>query len=86
MNVLIQLASLFGAGIVLVAYLMLQRRKWSDRDGAYLWFSLIGAMLLIIVALWDRRAGFVILESTWAAISLWSLVRNRLHPSTASGT
>ncbi len=86
MNVLIQLASLFGAGIVLVAYLMLQRRKWSDRDGVYLWFNLIGAMLLIIVALWDRRAGFVILESTWAAISLWSLVRNRLNPSIASGT
>ncbi len=86
MNVLIQLASLFGAGIVLVAYLMLQRRKWSDRDGVYLWFNLVGATLLIIVALWDRRAGFVILEFTWAGISLWSLVRSRHNPSPPSST
>jgi hypothetical protein len=85
-NVLIQLASLFGAAIVLFAYLMLQRRKWSDRDGVYLWFNLVGAILLIIVALWDRRAGFVILESVWAGISLWSLVSNRLNPRTASST
>ena len=86
MNVLIQLASLFGAATVLVAYIMLQRRKWSDRDGVYLWFNLVGAILLIIVALWDRRAGFVILESAWAGISLWSLFSNRRNPRTASST
>ena len=86
MNVLIQLASLFGAATVLVAYVMLQRRKWSDRDGVYLWFNLVGAILLIIVALWDRRAGFVILESAWAGISLWSLFSNRRNQSTASST
>ncbi len=86
MNVLIQLASLFGAGIVLVAYLMLQRRKWSDRAGVYLWFNLVGATLLIIVALWDRRAGFVILEFTWAGISLWSIVSSRHNPSPPSST
>jgi hypothetical protein len=85
-NVLIQLASLFGAGIVLVAYLMLQRRKWSDRAGVYLWFNLVGATLLIIVALWDRRAGFVILEFTWAGISLWSIVSSRHNPSPPSST
>ena len=86
MNVLIQLASLFGAGIVLVAYLMLQRRKWSNRDGLYLWFNLVGATLLIIVALWDRRAGFVILEFTWAGISLWSIVSSRHNPNPPSST
>lgn len=86
MHVLIQVASLFGAATVLFAYLMLQRRKWSDRDGVYLWFNLVGAILLIIVALWDRRAGFVILESAWAGISLWSLFGTRRNPRTASST
>jgi hypothetical protein len=30
--------------------------------------------LLTVVAVWDRRAGFIVLETSWAAVSLWSII------------
>ena len=78
MNLILQLLSLVGAGLVLGAYVALQRRWWPSTGSAYLWANLIGALLLTIVASVDRRIGFVILEATWALVSLASLVRRKL--------
>ena len=75
-----QIVSLAGAGLILAAFVALQRHWWTSRGAAYLWFNLIGALLLLAVAIADRRAGFIILEAVWAAVSLASLV----HPSTTA--
>ncbi len=75
MTMVLQLASLLGAALILAAYVALQRRRWSSTGAAYLWFNLVGALLLAAVAIADRRAGFIILEGVWAAVSLVSLVR-----------
>ena len=75
MNLFWQLVSLVGAGLIVAAYVALQRHWWTSRGAAYLWFNLIGAALLAAVAIADRRVGFIILEAVWAAVSLASLVR-----------
>ncbi len=75
MTMVLQVASLVGAALILSAYVALQRRHWSSTGAAYLWFNLVGALLLAAVAVADRRAGFIILEGVWAAVSLVSIVR-----------
>lgn len=78
----VQGLSLVGAGLVLGAFFALQRHWWTSRSAPYLWANFVGALLLTVVAVIDRRLGFVVLEVTWAAVSLWSIVRP--SPSTAS--
>ena len=75
MNVLVQIVSLGGAGLILVAFLCLQRGWWRSHGRQYLWANLVGAALLAVVALYDRRVGFIVLEATWALVSLWGLLR-----------
>lgn len=75
MNILVQVLSLAGAGLILAAFFSLQR-GWSKSHGRwYLWANLWGALLLTAVAVYDRRMGFIVLETTWALVSLWGLVR-----------
>ena len=67
---LYQLVSLAGAFVVLIAFGGLQLDRL-DRRGV--WFNalnLVGSVLLLWVALHDRRAGFVALEAIWAAFSI----------------
>ncbi len=74
MNLFIQILSLLGAGMILVAFFFLQRGRWSSDHRLYLWANLLGAALLTVVAVWDRRAGFIVLEASWAVVSLWSII------------
>lgn len=67
--------SLVGAGLVLGAFLALQRHWWTSRSAPYLWANFVGALLLTLVAVVDRRLGFVLLEATWASVSLWSILK-----------
>ena len=81
MNLVMQLVSLTGALLVLGAFYALQRGQWSGRGRAYLWANFVGASLLVIVAAYDRRAGFMVLEGAWAAIALVSLLRAAPRPA-----
>ena len=76
-NVLVQILSLGGAGLILLAFFRLQRGSWKSHGLLYLWANLIGALLLTVVAVYDGRAGFIVLETTWALLSLWGLVKRR---------
>jgi uncharacterized membrane protein YdcZ (DUF606 family) len=72
-----QVISLLGAGLLLGAYLA-NLRGWLGReDRMYSALNLVGALLLAWVAVVDQRWGFILLEFTWALVSLPPLLRPR---------
>jgi hypothetical protein len=73
MNLFLQALSVLGAGLILTAFYFLQRGRWASHGRTYLWANLLGALFLTVVAIADRRAGFIILESAWALVSLYGL-------------
>ncbi len=81
MNLVMQVLSLLGASVILGAYMLLQRGRWHSHTAGYLWANLLGSAVLTVVALWDRRAGFVLLEAAWALVSLISIARPRRGPA-----
>ena len=75
MQMFLQTLSLLGAVSILAAFIALQRRWWTSERPAYLWLNLVGAVLLGIVAIADRRAGFIVVEAVWVAVTLHLLLR-----------
>lgn len=73
--VFFQAVSLVGALFVLVAYGLVQTGRLRPADTVYAVMNLVGAALLTWVAVVDRRVGFVLLEGTWALMSLIPLLR-----------
>jgi len=69
-TVLHQLVSLAGAALILAAYLANSRKWLGPQDRSYNLLNLIGAGLLLWVAVVDQRIGFVILEIAWALIAI----------------
>lgn len=67
--------SVVGAVLVLGAFGLLNLGKLRPTDISYSLINFVGAALLTWVAVVDRRAGFIILEATWALMSLIPLLR-----------
>jgi hypothetical protein len=74
---LYQIMSLVGAAMILTAYVALQRGRLDKEDRAFNLLNFVGAGLLTVVAVADRRWGFIILEGTWSLLSLPPLLRRR---------
>ncbi|WHZ22871.1 MAG: hypothetical protein OJF47_001983 [Nitrospira sp.] len=70
-----QVISVVGALMVLVAYGLIQAGVWRELDAGYLALNILGSLLLGIVAVEDRRVGFVLLEFAWAGIGLIGVTR-----------
>ncbi len=77
MELFLQGASSLGAACVLGAYLALHRNRCNNTNRLYLWANIVGAGLLTVVAVADRRVGFVVLEAAWALISMWTLLSTK---------
>ena len=65
-----QLASLVGAVLILFAYLALQRGWLSRESRRYNALNLAGSLCLTYAAVRNWNLGFVILEGSWALLSL----------------
>jgi len=72
---LYQLVSLVGAAMILAAYVAYQRGRMGREDALYNLLNFVGSGLLTWIAAVDRRWGFIILEGSWALLSLWPLLR-----------
>ncbi|MBS0171271.1 MAG: hypothetical protein JSR62_13035 [Nitrospira sp.] len=70
-----QVISVAGALMVLLAYGLNQAGTWRELDAGYLALNIVGSLLLGIVAIEDRRVGFVLLEFAWAGIALVGVAR-----------
>ena len=76
---LYQLVSLLGAALVLAAFARLQKGTLRREDLSFCLLNFFGSALLTWVAVVDKRLGFIILEGSWALLSIWPLLR-RVHP------
>lgn len=75
-----QLVSLAGAALILYAYLALQRAWMSRESRRYNAVNLAGSLLLTYAAVRNWNVGFIILEGSWAILSLPGTVRGTARP------
>jgi uncharacterized membrane protein HdeD (DUF308 family) len=76
-----QAVSLAGAAMILAAFGAQQAGKLRPEDLAYLWLNFVGAAILAYFALQARNLGLIVLEGSWAVISLVSLVKTHRRPA-----
>lgn len=81
----VQVISLIGALLILGSYAANQAGVLSPNRTLYNAANLIGALVLAWVAVLGSQYGFIVLEGTWAAISLVALVRNRTRAEHSDG-
>lgn len=77
MTALAQAFQVFDALLILVAYALAQARRISDSSVAYLAANLVGGAGLAVFAALGREWGFLVLEGSWALISLHGLAKLR---------
>ena len=76
-SLLRQLLSFLGALLILIAYVGHQM-KWVDsRRPFYNILNAVGSAILAYIACHPIQVGFVMLEVTWALISVYALARYR---------
>ncbi len=70
-----QVVSLVGAAMILAAFAAQQAGKLDGQHPAYLALNLVGSVILTYFAVEAKNSGLIVLEGSWAVISLVSLVR-----------
>ncbi len=80
-----QAVQLIGAFMVLGGFAGLQLGRLRVEDIAYLLLNAVGSGLLLVIAIIDREWGFILLEGTWAGVSLVAIAR-RIVSSPRSST
>lgn len=75
-----QAISLAGAAMILAAFAAQQAGRMRPTDTVYLVLNFAGSAILAYFALEARNLGLIVLEGSWALISVWSLGRSVLAP------
>jgi hypothetical protein len=75
MRLLDQLVSLVGAILILAAYLSLQRGWMRREDRRFNAINLVGSILLTYSAVKNWNVGFMVLEGSWALLSIPGTLR-----------
>ena len=70
-----QLVSFAGAVLILLAYTGHQLNWMNPRGFSYNVLNAVGSAILAYIAFHPFQVGFVVLEVTWAAISVYALMR-----------
>jgi hypothetical protein len=72
-----QAIQLTGAVVILIPFAAVQLRRMQVETVPYQALNLIGSVMLTAAAVADRQYGFILLEGTWAIMSLAGLARLR---------
>jgi hypothetical protein len=78
----IQLVSVLGSLLVLVAYVASQFGYLSAKSFAYAIANIVGSGILAVVAALEAQWGFLLLEGAWALVSLVAVVRQKAKTHT----
>jgi hypothetical protein len=70
-----QTVSVLGAVLILLPFAASQVGRMKTTSLAYQLLNLIGSGALTVVAVLERQYGFILLEGTWAAMSLVGVAR-----------
>jgi hypothetical protein len=70
-----QAFSFAGALLILVAYIGHQMQWMDSRKPAYNILNAVGSAILAYIAFRPFQVGFVVLEVTWTAVSVYALMR-----------
>lgn len=76
-----QLVSIIGAAMILGAYAGLQRKWLGLHQRTYHALNFVGSALLAVSAVRDGNVGFIVLEGTWALLSIPGMVRPAAPPT-----
>jgi hypothetical protein len=78
----IQLVSVLGSLLVLVAYVASQFGWLSARGLSFAFANIVGSGILAVVAALEAQWGFLLLEGAWASVSLVAVMRQRAKLNT----
>ena len=78
----IQLVSVLGSLLVLVAYVASQFGYLSAKGLAYAFANIVGSGILAVIAALEAQWGFLLLEGAWASVSLIAVVKQRAKANT----
>ncbi len=78
----VQLVSVLGSLLVLVAYVASQAGWLSVKGLSFAFANIVGSGLLAVVAALEAQWGFLFLEGAWALASLVALMRQRAKLNT----
>lgn len=74
----ITITGVFGAGIILFAFIMNQNGKWQNDSFWYDFFNLVGSVVMIIYASLLNSVPFIILNVVWGGYSLKDVISKLL--------
>ena len=72
-----QVVQVLGSLLILAAFVAAQRGRLATGSPLYLSLNLVGASVLAVLAAHERQLGFLLLESCWALVAGYSLLRAR---------
>ena len=71
---MLQVVSILGALLILLAFAANQLGRVDTSNLSYQAANFVGSGILTVVAVIEAQLGFILLEGTWALISLWGIV------------